>query len=120
MPPCRLAMFVLIAACVYLAGCESKFNRRNFQMIQPGVDDRFDVRQILGDPDADMGDVWMYDDLDRHDSAQIFFDDDGRVFNKEWMDADTGDWEGENPWADQPPEGEVRERRTKTRRIDDD
>jgi hypothetical protein len=105
---------------VFVAGCESKFNRQNFDMIRLGMDDREDVRQILGEPAAAMDDVWMYDDLDRHTCAQIFFDDDGRVLSKEWMDATTGDWEGENPYADEPPQGEVRERRTRTRRIDDD
>jgi hypothetical protein len=103
MPLQRLPTCVLITACICLAGCEPKFNHRNFQMIQPGVDDRADVRHILGDPDAEMGEVWMYDDLD-----------------KEWMDAKTGNWEGDDPWADKPPEGEVRESTTKTRRIDDD
>jgi hypothetical protein len=116
----RVPTFALATVCICLAGCESKFNHRNFQMIQPGVDDRVDVRETLGNPDADMGDVWIYDDLDRHYSARIFFDDDGRVLNKEWMDAKTGAWEGEDPWADQPAEGEVRESTTKTRRIDDD
>ena len=111
---------LLAATLILLAGCESKFNRQNFAMIRIGMDNREDVRQILGEPDADMDDVWMYDDLDHHHSAQIFFDEDGRVLNKEWMDAETGKWEGENPWADQPAKGEVRERHTKTRRIDDD
>ena len=109
----------MVTAAALLTGCESKFNHRNFQMIQIGVDDREDVRHLLGDADSEMDDIWMYDDLDRHYAAQIFFDDDGRVLNKEWMDANTGDWEGENPWADQPPEGEIRESTTKTRRIDD-
>jgi hypothetical protein len=116
----RDSTFVWLTALVALTGCESKFNHRNFQMIQPGVDDRVDVRKILGDPDAEMGDVWMYDDLDRHYAAQIFFDGEGRVLNKEWVDARIGDWEGENPWADKPPQGEARESTTKTRRIDDD
>jgi hypothetical protein len=120
MSPRRLLTLVLVAAGVALAGCESKFNHDNFQMIRTGVDDRSDVRQVLGDPDSEMGDVWLYDDLDRHCSARIFFGDDGRVLDKEWMDAETGDWEGANPWANEPAEGEVRETRTSTRRIDDD
>lgn len=114
------APLLLVGGVVLLAGCESKLNRQNFEMIRVGVDEREDVRRILGEPDADMTDVWIYDDVDDYKTAQIFFDDDGRVLNKEWMDAETGEWTGENPWADQPPEGEVRERRTGTRRIDDD
>jgi len=116
----RIHLLSLTLIVALLAGCESKFNRRNFDMIQIGVDDRDAVRQILGKPSADMGDVWLYDDLDHHKSAQIFFADDGRVLNKEWMGATTGRWEGTNPWADQPPQGEVRERSTRTQRIDDD
>ncbi len=115
-----LFAFVLIAAGTALAGCESKFNRRNFEMIRPGMDGREDVREILGKPAADMEDVWFYDDLDHHRSAKIIFDSDGRVLTKEWMDAKTGEWDGKDPWADEPPEGEVRERTTKTRRIHDD
>jgi outer membrane protein assembly factor BamE (lipoprotein component of BamABCDE complex) len=115
----RLVMLAVTAALLALTGCESKFNHRNFQMIRPGADDRADVRHILGDPVSDMGDVWLYDDLDHHHSAQIFFDEDGRVLNKEWMDAKTGDWEGENPWTDRPAQPEVRERETRIRRYED-
>ena len=120
MKPTSIFGLALLAGVLLITGCESKFNRQNFEMIRVGLDEREDVRAILGDPDADMEDVWMYDDLDRHLSAQIFFGDDGRVLNKEWMDAETGEWSGQNPWVNEPPEGEVRERRTETRRIEDD
>jgi len=108
-----------LAACL-LTGCAQKFTRERFDMIQAGVDDQEDVREILGKPSKTMTDLWYYEDLDRHLHAQIFFADDGRVLSKEWMDAHTGEWEGKHPQADEPPKGEVRERRTKTRRIDDD
>ena len=116
----RMAVFTLTAALLALVGCESKFNRHNFQMIQPGVDDQQDVRHILGKPESVMGDVWFYDDFRHHHSAQIYFDGEGRVVSKEWMDAKTGDWEGQDPWLDEPAEGEVRESTTRTRRIHDD
>jgi outer membrane protein assembly factor BamE (lipoprotein component of BamABCDE complex) len=117
----RLGFLAVFAATtVFLIGCESKFNRRSFEMIRPGMDDREDVRQVMGKPTVDMEDVWFYDDLDHHKSAKIVFDNDGRVVTKEWMDAKTGEWEGTDPWTDEPPEGEVRERTTKTRRIHDD
>lgn len=108
-----------IASLFLLLGCESKFNRKNFQMIQVGGDDREDVLHILGKPASKMDGVWIYDDPGNK-TAAIYFDDDGRVVNKEWMDAGTGDWEGENPWTDRPPRGETRESRSKVRRIDDD
>lgn len=119
--PLRSTMALLLLGLVGLsAGCESRFNQRNFALIRPGTDDREDVRLLLGEPAFQADDVWLYEDLDRHKYAQIFFDEHGRVRSKEWMDATTGTWDGENPWVDRPPPGEVRERQTRTRRIEDD
>jgi len=118
----RPVFSVLCALCVgvALAGCARKFTYERYSMIQQGVDDRFDVKQMLGKPEFDTDDEWYYEDLDRHIAARVFFDNDGVVRGKEWMDAKSGTWEGRHPDADQPPEGEVREKHTKTRRIDDD
>jgi outer membrane protein assembly factor BamE (lipoprotein component of BamABCDE complex) len=113
---CLLAGLFAVA----LGGCTRHFTRERFESIKAGADDREDVRQILGKPTAVADDVWYYEDLDRHLHAQIFFDDDGRVLSKEWMNAGTGEWEGQSPEADEPPKGEVRERHTKVRRIDED
>lgn len=118
MPRCLSHPILLATAVVVLTACESKFNRHNFEMVRVGVDDQLDVREILGKPDSDMGGVWMYDDFNHRRSAQIVFGDDGRVLNKEWMDADSGEWNGGDPWTDQPARGESRETRTKTRHYD--
>lgn len=112
-----LAAVVCFAA---LAGCGRKFTRERFEMIKAGVDDREDTRHILGPPAKQMQDLWYYEDLDRGQHAQIWFDEEGRVLAKEWIDTSTGEWEGRSPHAAEPPAGEVRERRVKTRRIDDD
>lgn len=112
-----------LVVCLFaltLVGCARQFTREHFNMIQAGVDDQEDVERILGKPEFVAQDVWFYEDTDRHHNAQVFFDEQGRVAGKEWMDANTGDWDGTNPFADQPPRGEVRERHTKTRTIDDD
>lgn len=111
----------LAACCVLLvvAGCAQKFTRARFDMIQPGVDEREDVKEILGKPEAILADVWYYEDLNHHKAAQIFFADDGRVLGKEWMDADTGEWDGKNPYGDAAPEGEVREEHRRSRKFDD-
>jgi len=116
----RLCPPVATFSLILLAGCASKFTRERFEMIQVGVDDREDVRQIIGKPTADLTDQWFYDDLDQHYSAVIYFDESGRVRGKEWMDAATGEWQGRHPDTNEPPRGEVRERHKKTRRIDDD
>ena len=118
----RPVFSVLCAMCVAVAltGCARKFTHERFSMIQEGVDHHFDVEQVLGKPEFDADDEWYYEDLDRHIAASIFFDDDGVVRGKRWMDAKSGTWEGRHPDAAQPPEGELREKHTKTRRIDND
>jgi len=113
-------LLATLVGLTVLTGCHRPFTRDRYEMIQIGVDDREDVRHVLGKPTCDLNDQWFYDDLKRHYSAVIFFDADGRVSGKEWMDARTGQWEGQNPNADQPLEGEVRERHRKTTRIDED
>lgn len=115
-----LALAGLGLALAVLTGCQRQFTKERFDMIRIGVDDREDVRHIIGEPTADLADQWLYDDLDHHQSARLSFDEAGRVCGKEWMDSLTGEWEGHNPDADKPPEGEVRERHRKTRRIDED
>lgn len=120
MPRRCLALAGLGLALAGLTGCQRQFTKERFDMIRIGVDDREDVRQIIGEPTADLADQWLYDDLDHHQSARIFFDEAGRVRQKEWMDSLTGQWEGHSPNADKPRPGEVRERSRKTRRIDDD
>jgi outer membrane protein assembly factor BamE (lipoprotein component of BamABCDE complex) len=116
-----LSILVGISMLSVLAGCHNRhFTRDRFEMIQVGVDNRADVRQILGKPTSNLNDQWQYDDLKRHHSAVVHFDADGRVSAKEWMNPKTGEWEGHNPNANEPPEGEVRESHKKTTRIDED
>jgi outer membrane protein assembly factor BamE (lipoprotein component of BamABCDE complex) len=118
-PPARTLLCSTLL--VLLVGCQSKFTRDRFDMVRAGVDNREDVRKILGNPKSDLEDQWFYDDLDNHYSAVIHFDSAGRVKAKEWMDARTGTWEGRNPNTDPPPaSGEEREKRTKTTRVDKD
>ena len=120
---CRLCALGLLAAgsvLVILTGCQRPFTKDRFDLITVGVDDRTDVRQMVGEPTADLSDQWFYDDLKRHYSAVIFFDEDGKVIGKRWCDAVTGQIEGRNPHANEPPSGEVREQHKKTTRIDED
>lgn len=112
-------LFLLLPALALTAlGCATKFTRANYDMIKEGVDDRFAVRQTLGDPDWNNNDLeWTYE----HDDgffAKIHFDKDGRVTGKEWMDSRSGEWSGRNPHANPPPGGETREQQSRTRQID--
>ncbi|MCK4342838.1 MAG: hypothetical protein KAY37_14065 [Phycisphaerae bacterium] len=115
-----LRILVGLGALVVLTGCQNKFTKDRFEMITVGVDAREDVRLMIGEPTSDLHDQWFYDDLDHHYSCLIHFDEADRVCGKEWMDSVTGAWQGRNPNADEPPQGEVRQRHKTTRRIDED
>jgi hypothetical protein len=119
--PPSFGPFALALLLLGLVGCERRFTHARFEMIQEGCDNRDDVREILGKPTFTSDDLWYYEDLDRHQHAQIFFAETGCVLSKEWMSAKPGGkWEGQNPYTNPPPQGEIRERHTRTQRIDED
>jgi hypothetical protein len=119
-PRCLAGGVAALALLLVQAGCAKKFTRERFDLIRAGVDSRLDVQRLIGRPEFDLEDQWYYEDKDDHYAALIFFDEQGRVTGKQWMDAGTGEWSGENPLADRPPAGEPRERHRKTTLIDED
>jgi hypothetical protein len=114
-------LVVMCSTVTVLAGCyTTKLTRNNYGLVRVDVHTKQDVYNLLGPPTAQFDDEWMYDDLNRHVSARVHFDTEGRVISKEWMDSEGGEWEGRDPKTDPPPEGEVRERRTTIRQYEDD
>jgi len=107
---------------VVLVGCaENKLTRHNYDMIKEGQSTRSEVRHTLGVKHlAERGDQWEYEDLDRHLSVVFYFDNNGVVRRKEWIDAGTGEWEGAAPHIDKNPQGEKMSERTSTTTIKND
>lgn len=88
----RLVLVLTLGALGSLLGCEGPgFTQANYERIESGLHERKDVWKLLGAPDHEAGDTWFYEDLKRHVYAQVFFDDDGHVRDKEWIDAQA-DW----------------------------
>lgn len=116
----RTALLGLLVAAVLIGGCGRQFTRARFDMIQVGVDNREDVSRILGRPTTTFSnsDQWFFENQKKHYSALVHFNSEGRVAGKEWMDARTGEWSGQNPHA-MPPPGGNSQTSTKTTRIDD-
>ncbi|MCG3125764.1 MAG: hypothetical protein CHACPFDD_00591 [Phycisphaerae bacterium] len=113
-----MTRYVLLALVgLLLCGC-TKFTRERFDWIETRVDDRDNVQRTLGDPVFRMDDQWYYEDLDRHIAARVFFDPQGVVSGKQWMDANTGEWHGDNPELAPAEAGEKREDKTKTRTVE--
>ena len=115
-----MAALSLVLVTIGLVGCERKFTRQNYDMITPDVDTKYDVRQMIGDPERDLGDQWYYEDLDRNLHARVFFHPNEVVRAKEWMDGKTGEWDGRDPDSTPPPEGEIREQHSRVRTIHKD
>lgn len=86
------AAWARCSACllVGLCGCAAPLTRANFDSIRPRVDTRAEVEAAIGAPTHNTGDAWLYEDQDRHISAQVFFDEDGVVAGKQWMDTTAG------------------------------
>ena len=115
-----LLSLLTVTVLALTTGCEQKFTRQRYDMIQVGVDRMDDVRQMIGEPEFAAGDVWYYEDHEGRYAARVFFDRQDVVRAKNWMDLLKGTWEGQNPDADPPPAGEVRERELRLRQIDKD
>lgn len=96
----RTVLSLGVLACgTLVGGCTSRaaFCRTSYDLIRPGADDRYDVVAMIGRPEFDACEEWYYEDAADRYAARIFFDGRGRVRGKQWLDAGTGEWEGENP-----------------------
>jgi hypothetical protein len=119
----RRSVLLLSAALsgALAAGCgdRAEFCRTGYDMIRPGADDRYDVLAMIGRPEFDACEEWYYEDAADRCAARIFFDGRGRVRGKQWLNAETGEWEGENPDLPRPAlRGETRQTSTVVRTAD--
>lgn len=81
----RLILLTLLIALTAGAGCASeKFTRERYETIYLGQPD-YDVAEVLGEPDRRGPGRWLYvHDEPPHYSAEIVFDQAGRVIGREW------------------------------------
>ena len=85
----KLAFLTIAAACglAGLTGCADKLTRLHFDMVQIGQAERYDVKETLGeDHYPELGNIWHYERVDKHINVLIHFDEQGKVWRKEWHD----------------------------------
>ncbi|HKQ47102.1 MAG TPA: hypothetical protein VJZ71_03410 [Phycisphaerae bacterium] len=89
------------------SGCaENKLTRQNYDTIVEGSSNKMEVERTLGNKYmARSGNEWEYEDEDRNLSVVIHFDASDKVIAKEWRDASTGTWEGQDPSINPNPPG---------------
>lgn len=116
----RRISWTLLATAVVIGvgGCaENKLTRHNFALIHEGKSTKLEVEKTLGEEHLiRRGSQWEYDDMDRHLTVYVDFNDRGVVTRKQWVDARTGEWDDTKP----EPEGEKVSEETSTLTHDDD
>ena len=88
MVPKRLALTALLAICgfAFLTGCDH-LTRSRFEMIEIGYAERFDVEKTIGEPSyPEIDNMWHYERVDKHLNVMVHFDEQGKVWRKEWLD----------------------------------
>lgn len=84
----KSAMILLAVVClaVVLGGCE-KFTSQNYDMITTG-DSMDRVEDVLGKPDFQESDQWLYVHHSPYYQAKIYFKD-GKVVDRKWENQQT-------------------------------
>ena len=87
------AAVATVAILLALAGCQDKLAHERFSQIQVHGSTRGEVTALIGEPDDDLGDQWLYQRPDKHLTVLVDFDERGLVSRKQWIDADAELWE---------------------------
>jgi len=91
--------FLRLGACVFgvvlmvQAGCKDLLVYQNFSYIRENASSQADVTRLIGDPNARLGNKWMYDRPRKHLQVFIDFDESGRCSRKQWIDGMNNVWE---------------------------
>lgn len=105
----RMVGAVCLGGLVFcLTGCaENLVTRERFNTIVEGTSTKLDVRHTLGDKYMDQGGQWEYDRMDEDMLVvKVYFDDNGVVTRKQWIDGKTNEFTGAAPGIDENPPGE--------------
>lgn len=100
----RIVQFSIFGAfMICFSGCaKDMVTLEHFNLIIKDTSTKNDVRATMGDKYVDRGDHWEYERTDRAVSAFFYFDDDGTVIKKDWIDTREGTWNS----SDEEPEGD--------------
>ena len=100
----RIGAWVSVAALALTTGCATpdKLTRGHFERVRVHAATQADVRELIGEPDNRLGDLWMYHRPDAHLEVMIDFDEQGRVARKQWIDAAGEQWDDS---SDKPRRG---------------
>ncbi len=79
--------------CISLCGCADKLTRERYNMIVVDTSTKTDVEYTLGQPTRHLPDEWHYERPDKHLNVFIHFNDQNVVTRKQWVDAESAEWD---------------------------
>ncbi len=89
----RLGACVLGIVVMASVGCKDLLAYQNFNYIRESASSQADVTRLIGEPNARLGNKWMYDRPGKHLQVFIDFDESGRCCRKQWIDGINNIWE---------------------------
>lgn len=75
------------------SGCADPLKYENFSQIREDATMDWEVQKLIGDPSQKLDNQWLYERPDKHLTALVDFNRDGRVVRKQWIDAMNNVWE---------------------------
>ena len=84
-PRISTCILAALGGIVVLSGCD-QLTRQHFEMIAVNHAERYDVDRTLGPASDELPDMWHYERVDKHLNVMIHFNDQGKVWRKEWHD----------------------------------
>jgi hypothetical protein len=96
-------LYLSVLTCALPTGCATndRLVYANFEAVRPHASNKEEVTQLLGEPERNLGERWIYERPDKHLHAIIDFDGSGKVERKQWIDAMSTD----KTWIDSKEKG---------------
>ena len=90
----RVVWGCLVLCGGWVGGCATdKLAVENFRQIRLRVSTEAEVISLVGPPDSKLQEHWIYQRPDKHLTAIVEFDPQGRVSRTQWIDALEENWE---------------------------
>jgi hypothetical protein len=88
-----LLAVTVVSSATILTGCKDPLTYENFTLIHENASSQAEVARIIGEPNNELDNQWLYERPEKHLTAIVDFDGRGLVVRKQWIDAMDEVWE---------------------------
>ncbi len=86
-------MIIVVGVSSVLVGCQDKLTHARFSRIQLGYTTPSEVVALIGDPDDELDQEWIYERPNKSLTVVVDFDDAKHVSRTQWIDGEAAMWE---------------------------